>query len=562
MRASRLVLALFAVSAAMLAGTGPWQPAPDLPLARAGLQVAPLHGKLLVAGGSYWEAGTKHWSTRCDWFDPQTRVWAAAPPLPEARSDAATIATPTEVYCFGGARGEVALDDVVVFRNGAWHAAPRLKLPQARIYASAARSGTRVYLGGGIKISGRYTSAASTFWEIDLANPAAGWRALPPIPGPGRFLSAMVSAANSLYVFAGAAAAGDDAVTNLADAYRFDPAAGKWTRLDDLPTPNRAASAVLSGAEVLLAGGYDKNFFSRTWFYSPQSDCWREGPRLPHAVAGAGLANTGSHIIFTGGEPAPKVRASWTAIAATGTVAANLEYGRADGRPLLLDLYLPAGHKPSGRRLPVILSIHGGGWHAGSKEASPGLEFTRRGYAVASLDYRLSGEAEFPAQIDDCKAAVRWLRANAGRYGLDPGRIAAWGASAGGHLAALLGTTGEGPTRVQAVVDYFGPIDVAAWYRSRGASVSSLIRGPLAETAERLQEANPLTFLKAGAPPFFIAHGAGDALVAPSQSLLLRDALRKAAVRVEYHQVPGAGHSVPRMKLDDQVDRFLRDVMK
>jgi acetyl esterase/lipase len=110
----------------------------------------------------------------------------------------------------------------------------------------------------------------------------------------------------------------------------------------------------------------------------------------------------------------------------------DLEYGKASGRAMLLNLYLPEkGDKP----LPLIIWIHGGAWKTGSKDnPSPALRFTAEGYAVAHVGYRLSQEAKFPAQIHDCKAAVRWLRANAAKYNLDPNKFAAWGGSAGGHL--------------------------------------------------------------------------------------------------------------------------------
>src|SRR5262249_12628746 len=131
-----------------------------------------------------------------------------------------------------------------------------------------------------------------------------------------------------------------------------------------------------------------------------------------------------------------------------------------------LDLYLPSAEQP----VPLIIWIHGGAWRVGSKEDDLPLDYLAQGCAVASINYRLSQHALFPAQIEDCKAAVRWLRANATRFKLDPQRFGAWGPSAGGHLAALLGTTGAVrafevganlvvSSRVQAVVDYFGPTD-------------------------------------------------------------------------------------------------------
>src|SRR5208337_3078994 len=144
-----------------------------------------------------------------------------------------------------------------------------------------------------------------------------------------------------------------------------------------------------------------------------------------------------------------------------------VEHGHERNR---LDLYLP--EKAEGR-LPLVVWNHGGGWVGGSKEGCPAVPLTTRGYAVASLNYRLSQHAVFPAQIQDCKTAVRWLRANAAKYDLDPEHVGVWGASAGGHLVALLGTTGnvkelEGTggnldqsSRVQCVVNWFGPSDMA-----------------------------------------------------------------------------------------------------
>jgi acetyl esterase/lipase len=146
-----------------------------------------------------------------------------------------------------------------------------------------------------------------------------------------------------------------------------------------------------------------------------------------------------------------------------------VEHGHERNR---LDLYLP---EKAESRLPLIVWIHGGGWQAGSKEACPTVYLAAKGYAVASINYRLSQHAAYPAQIEDCKAAIRWLRANAAKYHLDPDRVGVWGGSAGGHLVALLGTTagmkeleGKGgnldqSSRVQCVVDFFGPTDFVTW---------------------------------------------------------------------------------------------------
>jgi acetyl esterase/lipase len=135
-----------------------------------------------------------------------------------------------------------------------------------------------------------------------------------------------------------------------------------------------------------------------------------------------------------------------------------------------LDLYLPEVRTADAKALPVIVWVHGGAWLGGSREGCPAVPYVRRGYAVASVGYRLSQHAPFPAQVEDCRSAVRWLRAHAKEHGLDPDRFGAWGASAGGHLVALLGTAGDvtawdvgehrdASPRVQCVVDWFGPSD-------------------------------------------------------------------------------------------------------
>ncbi len=224
-----------------------------------------------------------------------------------------------------------------------------------------------------------------------------------------------------------------------------------------------------------------------------------------------------------------------------------------------LDLYLPK----DGANLPLIIYIHGGAFKMGSKSEGGPVEYLAQGYAVASLDYRLSQDAKFPAQIEDCKAAVRWLRAHAGEYRLDPKRFAAWGASAGGHLAAMLGTTGDTkefdvgdnldqPSRVQAVVDYFGPTDFLQMEAHRppngmphdaaGSPESELIGGAIQENKDKAAKASPITYVTPGDPPFLICHGDADPLVPHHQSELLEAALKKAGVPVTFYTVKGAGH--------------------
>jgi len=219
-----------------------------------------------------------------------------------------------------------------------------------------------------------------------------------------------------------------------------------------------------------------------------------------------------------------------------------------------LDIYVP--EKADGP-LPVIVFIHGGGWRGGSKENCPAIRYTTQGYAVASVNYRLSQHAVFPAQIEDCKAAIRWLRANAKTYNLDPQRFGCWGPSAGGHLVALLGTSGdvkevEGnlgnpshSSRVQCVVDWFGPTDLLQMgpHMENPQSPVSLLLGGLAKEKKELSEkANPITYVSRDDPPFLIFHGDSDKTVPHSQSELLTEALKKAGVEVTLVTLKGAGH--------------------
>lgn len=241
------------------------------------------------------------------------------------------------------------------------------------------------------------------------------------------------------------------------------------------------------------------------------------------------------------------------------TVHRDLPYVTTGHERQKLDLYLPQSDKP----LPLIIWIHGGAWLAGSKTDFVPLDCLTDGYAVASINYRLSQHAIFPAQIQDCKAAVRWLRANAQNYNLDPNHFGAWGFSAGGHLVALLGTAGDvnefdvgenlsQSSSVQAVVDYFGPTDFLQMEAHRlpnsmihsepDSPESKLIGGNIQDNPEKVACANPITYITSDDPPFFIVHGDNDPLVPHHQSELFEAALKKANVPVTFYTVKGGGH--------------------
>jgi acetyl esterase/lipase len=235
-----------------------------------------------------------------------------------------------------------------------------------------------------------------------------------------------------------------------------------------------------------------------------------------------------------------------------------------------LDLYLPTtGSGP----FPVVIMIHGGGFMLGDKADGTGLtgvdSLLAAGYAVASINYRLSAEAQYPAQIFDAKASVRFLRANAAKYNLNPEKFGAWGASAGGNLVSLLGTTcgvaelegaelgnADQSSCVQAVVDWFGPIDFLKMQEQfAGTSCSSttnaanspeskLMGAAIQTIPEKVALSNPMNYIDASDAPFFIENGTADCNIPPVQNKNLAEALSAAigAEKVTYTSLEGAGH--------------------
>jgi acetyl esterase/lipase len=242
-----------------------------------------------------------------------------------------------------------------------------------------------------------------------------------------------------------------------------------------------------------------------------------------------------------------------------------------------LDLYLPEGAGP----FPLVINVHGGGFMMGDKSNPPLTDqLLEAGYAVASVDYRLSGEAKAPAQIQDLKAAVRWLRANAAQYKLNPDKFAGYGGSAGGSLVALLGTScgvaelegaelgnADQSSCVQAVVDWFGPTDFLqmdaqfagtscpANHNEASSPESQLVGAPIQTVPDKVKQVNSITYISAKAPPFLIQHGTADCNVPPQQGKLLADALTPliGADNVTYTLIDGAGHGGAQFETAENV---------
>lgn len=240
----------------------------------------------------------------------------------------------------------------------------------------------------------------------------------------------------------------------------------------------------------------------------------------------------------------------------------DVPFGKGGERTLTMHIVRPK-EKPE-KPMPVIVWIHGGAWLGGSKDSGiPRLiPFARRGYFGASISYRFSQEAKFPAQIEDCKCAIRFLRAKAKEFHIDPNRIGVWGESAGGHLAAMLGVTGdvkelEGSggwegysSKVSAVCDWFGPSDLVKMVQEpstidrtgTNCPEALLIGGPVLANKEKAMKASPVTYVTPDDPPFLIMHGDKDMIVPFSQSVHLFEALKEAGVEVTFVKLKGAGH--------------------
>jgi acetyl esterase/lipase len=246
----------------------------------------------------------------------------------------------------------------------------------------------------------------------------------------------------------------------------------------------------------------------------------------------------------------------------------DVVYGTADGHDLKLDIYpcsTPGLH-------PACLLIHGGGWGAGTKsdERGVGMALSQNGIVCFAVDYRLAPKFTHPAQVLDCARAVRWVRAHAARYGVDPERLGAWGASAGGHLALMLGVIEPGDyqsdddpnralsARAKCVVDFFGPTDLRGPSSSVAASfyVTRFIGSPPGAAADEYADASPVTHVTGTTSPVLFIHGDQDKLVPLSQSQAMKAALDAAGVENELIVVKGASHNLNGVPAQDVAMTF------
>lgn len=239
--------------------------------------------------------------------------------------------------------------------------------------------------------------------------------------------------------------------------------------------------------------------------------------------------------------------------------------------------------KKSLESAPLVIFVHGGGWKAGDKNPFPALLETlaAEGFVCASVNYRLSGEANFPAAIEDCKSALRFLRSRAVEYGIDLKRVGVWGSSAGGHLVALMGTSGDDPDfkkngfhvnesdRVQAVCDFFGPTDFLKLkgqpskldHMAANSPEAEFLGGAIESQVEAVKRANPIAYVDPKDPPFLIMHGNKDEVVPIHQSEILFQALQEAKVRSRFVVVTNGGHGFRGQEIDGEVLAFFKETL-
>lgn len=263
-------------------------------------------------------------------------------------------------------------------------------------------------------------------------------------------------------------------------------------------------------------------------------------------------------------------------------VETDIPYVTGGGLSQRLDLYLPEAtpDKP----LPVIVMIHGGSWIGGDKSRLSWVSrYVPQGYIGVSINYRFSKEAIFPAQIVDCKSAIRWLRANSTRLHIDPERIGVWGLSAGGHLAALLGTAGnikefeqgenlQFSSKVQAVCDLYGPTTFIKEHDpenfekyAENPNVALLLGGPMREKSEECVKASPIHYVAADCSPFLIMHGDKDQTVPIKQSEIFTEALKKQGISVTFQVLQGGLHGGAAFNSSESiqlVDSFFQKYLK
>jgi acetyl esterase/lipase len=255
----------------------------------------------------------------------------------------------------------------------------------------------------------------------------------------------------------------------------------------------------------------------------------------------------------------------------------DIPYSSPNGTPLCLDVHLPAG---ASGPVPVILMIPGGGWMSCAKNVYDELDpsLGAAGFATVSINYRLSSVAIAPANIHDCKAAVRWIRSNAGTYGFDAERVGVYGVSAGGHLAMMLGCSDGVPglkenaqsSAVQAICAVCGPTDltriaipeIRERFQALYDVTEQYLGGPVSQRTDLAHLVSPLTYTSAKLPPMLLIHGDADAIVPVEESIIFHEALTKAGARTSLRIVEGGAHDYLWQQTSDEVIAFFNNHLR
>jgi acetyl esterase/lipase len=278
----------------------------------------------------------------------------------------------------------------------------------------------------------------------------------------------------------------------------------------------------------------------------------------------AGLFGISSSVSPAHAQTRTRTKPPYPTVSKSVSWIANVPYVTGGGPEQQLDLYIPTDRHGQ----PLVVYVHGGGFEHGDKAGDSinpnNLQWLWQGYAMASINYRLVQHAHWPAQIEDCKAAIRWLKAHSNYYGYLPNEIAVVGESAGGYLAAMLATTSgkrlfdvgenlEQTSDVNCAVDLFGPIDL-----TRLPSLAERLLGPENKDSQELRRnASPISYVHEDEPPILIIHGTDDKLVPYEQPELLADAMDKVHATYHFHTVVGGGHNLYfGLNMDPKTDRF------
>jgi N-acetylneuraminic acid mutarotase len=288
-----------------------WLERAALPQPRAGYIGGVIHGRYVVAGGSFWEGNRKRWSARVDVFDPRIGTWSEAESLPKSRSDCACATVGNRLYVFGGQDHDGAKLDSMILMHGQWRPLPEADLPEPRLYATAVASGDWIYIVGGLSKAGEYASAWNTLWRWSTSVPKSRWQILQGIPGPGVISLAAAAIGQKIYVFGGANAGGHN-VVNSNNAFEFDSRTQRWTQLPDLPISRRCWSAVPLDNKVLLIGGYTEDYEKEVFQYDLAAHALSSVGVLPRGVCDARFFRIGGAVVGAGGETGHRIRGACT----------------------------------------------------------------------------------------------------------------------------------------------------------------------------------------------------------------------------------------------------------